>query len=446
MVAIAGLLGAASRWALLLRDATATGYDAWYYVLQVRSIQAGSPLFDDDSLVFPVLAVAARLTGDAVRGDEVCATLFAGLAAALAAEAGRRLGGLGGAALAGSIVVASTGHLSLSAEFLKNAAGAVALCAVVAASADRRWGRAVMAALLAAGLHKLCGLLASTLLVTVGVAELSRRSSRAAAVAALAGGGAAALVAVAGALRWVDLERVAGVASDGPGRWQRLAGSSLEPSELAELALVHLAPLLAPVAWARGADRSVVAGLAVVAVICTAPGLPFGFDDTAWRLLCMGFLPLALLLAAVRPPLVVAAPAALGILLVTPGNVAAHARRTPDYAAWAEVLPLIRATVPPSGRLVAHRGLCGFLWAEGGVRCENFEPDGDPSDAWRVAYGFSPERLAPWGDAVPLLPAYVLIHEPAWRAFREAERGRWSLLEDPRNPHEPRPPWVYRAR
>ncbi|MCB9688630.1 MAG: hypothetical protein H6738_24815 [Alphaproteobacteria bacterium] len=441
---IAGLLAALSRWALLLRDQTATGYDAWYYVLQVRSILAGQRLFDDDSLVFWFLAAMGRATGDVLLGDELSATLFAAAAAALGTACAQRLGGLPGAALGGAVLVAATGHLSLSAEFLKNAAGLVALCGTALALADRRWGWAVAAALLAVGLHKLSGVLALALLLTVGVVELARRSRRAALLAGLAGTGVAVLVALAGALRVVDLQRLVGVAQ-GSGRWHRLVHSSLEGPELVELALVHASPLLVPLAIARGADRALVLGLGLLAVVCAAPGLPFSFDATAWRLLCMGFLPLALLLAACRPPSWLAAPLAVLALVATPGNVAAHARRSPDYAAWTEVLPLIRAEVPEGGRLVAHRGLCGFLWAEGGIRCENFEPDGDPAEVWRVAFGFSPQRLAPYGGAVQLLPSYVLVPEPVWRDFRAAEGDRWSLLRDPRNPHEPRPAFVYRS-
>ncbi|MCA9492466.1 MAG: hypothetical protein KC621_21180, partial [Myxococcales bacterium] len=440
----AGLLSALSRWALLLRDTTASGYDAWYYVLQVRSILAGERLFDDDSLVFWFLAAMGRATGDVVLGDELSATLFAAGAATLGTACAHRLGGPPGAAIAGAVLVAATGHLSLSAEFLKNAAGLVALCGTALALADRRWAWAIVATLLAVGLHKLSGVLALGLLLTVGVVDLGRRSRRAALSAGVAGGGLAVLVALAGAMRVVDLQRLIGVA-EGGGRWQRLLHSSLEGPELVELALVHASPLLVPVALMRGADRAMVVGLGALALVCAAPGLPFSFDATAWRLLCMGFLPLALLLAACRPPARLAAPLALLVLLATPGNVAAHARRSPDYAAWLEVLPTIRAQVPEGGRLVAHRGLCGFLWAEGGIRCENFEPDGDPEQVWRVAFGFSPERLAPYGEAVQLLPSYVLVPEPVWRAFREAEAGRWSLLRDPRNPHQPRPAFVYRS-
>ena len=109
------------------------------------------------------------------------------------------------------------------------------------------------------------------------------------------------------------------------------------------------------------------------------------------------------------------------------------------------MLPTIQAQLPDGARLIAHRGLCGFLWARGGMPCENFQPQGaDLSGYWRVTYGFSAARLSgAQTPPTPLLPGYVLLHEPDWQAFTAGEGARFSLIRNPRNPHKPRPDFVY---
>ncbi len=436
----AAMLGWGSRAWLLLRDQTASGYDAWYYVLQTRSVMAGEPLFADRSVWFTVLAFVARLTGDVVAAQEWMAALGAGAAVGLGAWLGARLGGWPGGLWVAALWVGSTGHLALSAEFLKNGAGLVPLVGVLAClvgpMSAARWAGAVGLALLAMAVHKLCGALA--LLALVGAAMASGAGAK-----VWWGLGAGALGAAGlGVLRAVDVLRIGG--ETGVGRWERLASSSLRPSELVEVALVHVTPLLVPLAWGRSGPevRPLIGGLALISLACLAPGLPFDFESTAWRLVVMGFVPLGLLAACCRPSPVVAAGLATLAVLALPVHLDAHARRSPDYAAWEAYLPQIRAEVPEGARLVAHRGLCGFLWAEGGIPCENFAPTGDPAGWMRVVYGVEREALARHGDVVALRPGYSLVAEPTWRAFAEAEPER-RMLHDPRNPYEPRPDYVY---
>jgi hypothetical protein len=431
-------MGALTRAWLLLRDDTASGYDAWYYVLQVRSIGAGSPLFDDPSALFGLLVLLTRWTGDAVLSQELAAAGFAALTAGLAAVAGGRLGGAPGAAVAGVAVVVSTGHFALSAEYLKNAAGAAPLMAALAllpgGPSLPRWGGALVCAALALALHKLCGALALVALAGAMVAGAAR------AWALPIGALAVAMAAGAGAMRGVDWARWG--AEAGVGRAERLGSSSLTPAELAEVALAHGAVLVAPWAWARGADRPTVGALAALALACAAPGLPFSFEATSWRLLTMAFVAMSLLAAASRPSTWFAGLAVVVGLSVLPSTMAAHARRTPDYASWRAVLPTLRAALPSGARLVAHRGVCGFLWAEGGLHCENFAPVGDLQGWYRVVFGVEAAALARHGQVWPLRPGYALVHEPTWRAFVAAEPER-RMTRDPRNPFEPRPAFVY---
>jgi len=291
----------------------------------------------------------------------------------------------------------------------------------------------------AAMVHKLAGALAlgaAVLMLGSAVAERSRRAALGAAAVAAVAGLAVALVGVVGV---GDLDCAFALGSVAE-RTERL--STLLAGEQLEMVLVHLAPLLALGAWRRGSDRAVVWGMGALAVVCAAPGMPFDFDGVAWRLLCMGFVPLALLGAAARPSMPVAALVAAGALMVGVSTTRARPARGPDYAAWHTALPTLRAAVPPGHRLVAHRGVCGFLWAEGGHRCENFEPSGDLTTVHRVVYGFSEAALAPYGPSRSLLPGYRLMAEPDWQTLRGEAGDRFPLATDPRNPYRPRPAYV----
>jgi len=446
--AVAWALGGRA-WLHLRHPHEAHGYDGWYYVLQVRSLLDGDPLFADRSWAFAPMAAAGGLVGDVALGNALVVIACAGLATGLAGLTARRLGGDWAGALGAWVAATSAGHLALSAEFLKNAVGAVPLFALLAWLAHpqergpipptRALGAVALVGL-AAMTHKLCGVLALGTLAAWGLGRLARGEGRREELLPVLSLVAVGLVLVgAGTLRTVDLLRNLDKAP--LDRWARVRLSNLGLPARLELVALHLAPFAAPlVAWRRGmAWAPTAAGLAVV---CAAPGLPFDFESLAWRLLTMGFVPLVLLVGLLRPP----APAAVlgcGLLLLgAPDTLQREAARTPDYAAFQALLPVVQATVPPDGRLVAHRGLCGFLWAEGGIPCETFEPEGDGHGVWRVAYGIDPARVAPFGPVVPLLPAYLLVEEPVWRRFRAQQPARsvaWGL----RNPSAPRPPWVY---
>lgn len=420
-------------------DGVGQGFDVWYYVLQVDGLQQGIDRFGDESLVFPWLQGLTVFLGDAVLAVEVTAGLAAAAVAAAMASAGGRLGGPWGAALAGAVAVASTGHLALSMEFVKNGVGAVALAVVVQALLGPRpaWGRAVGVALVALFLHKLTAVLAVAALGLAVVATVGASAWR-----WLLGGLPVALgVGLAGV--WTTSDRLRDLPLAGP--LDRLHGlARLPPTEAVELGLVPLVPLAMAVGWGTGRiaarPAAVLGGLGL---LCAAPGLAFDFDGLAWRLLCMGFLPLGLALAAVRPPTAVAAAVVAVLLGLAPVHVAAHRARSPDYAAWDAVLPVVRAQVPPEDELVAHRGLCGYLWAVGGRRCGNFDPDGTEG-VWRVVFGFSEAALADTGPSVPLRPGYRLMAEGDWRRFRDGSDHPWA--RDPRNPWRPAPPWARRLR
>jgi hypothetical protein len=438
MVLGVALLGAALRGPLLWDDAWAPGYDGGYYVLQVRSWIAGEPLFADRSLVYPVLALITRVVGDVVLGNKLAAAGFAGLTAGLGALGGWRWTGSRAAGLAlGVWWACSPMHLGVSSEFLKNSGGLVVLAGLFAAlpRCEERRSRLVLVlalVLLGGAVHKLTGALG--VLLVGGYA--SQRFMGRWVWAAL---GVAALGALGfGVLRPVDLMRFGG---EGIGRsaiWSGLLG----PNETLEALAVHAAPLaVLGLCWHR---RAMGAGLVLVALACTAPGLPFGWDLTSWRLVLMGFIPLGACAAMLAERTAfLAVPIAVVAVAQAPSAAEHQAQREPDYAAWRPYIEVIQATVPPSDRVVAHRGLCGFVWAAGDRVCENFQPQGDLDGWWRIGFGMGAQRLDPYCETVPLLAGYTLVPETCWQAFRADHVDQFSLLKDPRNPFEPRPAFVY---
>ena len=444
------MLGALPPALLLLDDPLAHGLDGWYYVLQVRSLLDGAPLFADRSVVFGLLAALAALTGDVILANKLAACLFGGLTALGGLLAGWRwTGSLAGGVACGAWWALSPLRLSITAEFLKNSGGVAVLALLIAALAGtsrRAQAAALGLALLGPLVHKLTGVLGLLLVAgVVGYRLLARRLPPR--VLLVAAGAAVAVVLSAGLLRPEDLARLTG-AETGQPRWMLVQTGRLIASEKLELAVVHLAPVLLSLGLLRRPDLRPL-GLAVlpISLAVLAPGLPLGWDLTAWRLLLMGFVPVGLLAAliATRRPLVAAGILLVGLLSL-PGTLSVGRDRSPDYEALSAILPTLQEQVPSGGRVIAHRGLCGFIWAEGDLVCENFQPQAaDLSGWWRVVFGFSAERLAVGAQTppVPLATGYVLVHEPDWQRFIDGDGARFSLARDPRNPYRARPGYVY---
>lgn len=437
---------------VLWDDAFAPGYDGYYYVLQVQSGLAGDALFADRSTVYAVLQGLTLLIGDVVTANKVASCLFGALTTVGGGLVVLRWMQSPRAMVAVAWLWAvSPLHLAISSEYLKNAAGLAVLSGVLALlpRVERsRWQLVGLTLFVVLGLatHKLTGVfgvIACLAYAAMRVLQTRRVSAR----WIVAGGLVLGLAASVGVFRVVDVDRfMAGLGRTGA-RWAPFVDGQLGWGERAELALVYLAPLLLGVAWirTRDADKRAMAGaLVVVAVACTAPLLPVAYDLTAWRLMLMGFVPVALAVVVVaersRVALVGFA-VMMGLLALPAANQ--RREREPDYASFVDAVSLIQDVVPAGGRLVAHRGLCGFLWVHTERVCENFQPQGDLTQWWRVVYGFGPVHLAPYGTATALRPAYTLMREDDYQRFREAHKERYHLLSDASNPFEVRPGFVY---
>ncbi len=458
---VAALLAVVLRVPLLFDDPWAPGYDGWYYVLQARSILDGQALFADSSLVHPLLAAIGWLVGDVVVGNKLATCLFAAIGAGGAAVGAARWTGRASAGwVAGLWWAAAPGHVVLSSEFLKNEAGIAVLGLLLAVlpGCERRvglWVSALVFATLGLLVHKLTGVFG--LVLVVGYGGMRLQDGRLPRWVWLAGLGIAAASGLAlGVLRPEDLERFAGGQAEGS-RLGLIATSVRIPLGLrASLLLTHLAPVaLAALLLGRGGAplRALGVPLVLVALATTALGLPFGFDLTSWRLLILGFIPGSFLMAALvaRAPDARIPKWAWAVLPATlalahlPWTVPHVARAEPDYAAWNEVLPVIQARVPATDRVVAHRGVCGFVWAVGDRICENFDPQGSADGWWRITYAVGRDDLAPYSpvEPVPLVLGYTLVPESAWRRFRAEHDRSHPYVRHPLNPFRERPAYVY---
>ena len=472
---LCAVLAVVVRIPLLWDDPWAPGYDGWYYVLQVRSWLDGEPLFADRSLVFPVLVGLARVIGDVVTANKVAACVFAAAGAGGAAVgAFRWTGSLAAALVAGTWWAVAPGHLHVSLEFLKNDAGVAVLgllCAALPGLGRHRASTVLAVGLMLLGpfVHKLTGVMG--LVWGVGVVVVGWAWSFVGAPSprpppsggggrGAVGGGPAwipilltliaitLLIGVFGVLRGVDFLRFLAPQPGDGARFDLLLHSRrIHTVHRLTLLVAHILPILLAAGLWRTRFVRVGAPVVLLAVLTAAPLLPMGFDLTAWRLLLLAFIPTAMALALLvaRTHWSVGLLLAVATVATTPSTIAHTARAEPEYADWAALVPVLQQHIPETHRVVAHRGLCGFVWAVADRHCENFDPQGDPTHWWRIVYGMGEARLAPYSEVPPvrLRLGYTLVPESAWRAFRADHADTLPLVHHPRNPYRPRPGFVY---
>ncbi|MDR1239045.1 MAG: hypothetical protein LBK27_02945 [Treponema sp.] len=115
----------------------------------------------------------------------------------------------------------------------------------------------------------------------------------------------------------------------------------------------------------------------------------------------------------------------------------------PDYARHERELDSLK-TLAAGRRIIAHRGLAGFLWFEKGIRSENFIPPPEEADRYlRLVYFFSPETFEPYRrdeEPRPRVPGggYTLVEEYLWQRFYQ-DRRDIQFLKSEINPWLPRP-------
>jgi hypothetical protein len=133
---------------------------------------------------------------------------------------------------------------------------------------------------------------------------------------------------------------------------------------------------------------------------------------------------------------------AAGCVVFSAGALRGLSSKGPDYALFRRDLGALE--IPAAGRrIIAHRGLAGFLWYEKGIRSENFIPPPGEGEYLRVVYFFSPAVFEPYlrdGEKRPLVlgGGYTLIEDSIWRRFYQ-DRRDLVFLRSELNPYLPRP-------
>ncbi|GHU05247.1 hypothetical protein FACS1894147_11240 [Spirochaetia bacterium] len=177
------------------------------------------------------------------------------------------------------------------------------------------------------------------------------------------------------------------------------------------------------------------------------PFLHFTWDGIGFRLLILAPLMIAPVLMGIElpPPIAKTAAgvfiaAALLFSIEASQNLARN--KGPDYRALRKDFTSIEA-LTSGRRVIAHRGLAGFLWYEKGIRSENFLPVSEHEKYLRLVYAFSPEIFESYlqdGEPAPITinRTYTLIEEYLWQRFYQ-DRRELYFLKSELNPYLSRP-------
>lgn len=499
----AGALNTALSLVLLRAGAGPHGNDIYYYALQTRALATtGELLFFDRSPVYRVLLWTNALFNDPVVSVQVLAALTGGVcAAALTAlalmprAAGPQPARRSGIALRLTVVAAALWNpafFMLQLEFTKNLFALACLTVGLASVAGRPaptinrlsqllqlpfgLGMLVLAALS----HRLVAAIVLAIalhwVARIVVPRLPKR--RGVFTAAIVIAAAAALVGLA--LAWsryhdrFDALRLGAFLR----RLRSIINADLLPSDrLWYLGLSLFVPIGVPLVLLRyGRWRSSRGAFWIVAWACCFPLLSFDWDGLSFRLLLLA--PLMLALGILWPddcgpvPTAALSPrasghtggpdkeaiaptrgrqiAALALVLLAlaslgEGLARFAANKGPDYRAFAGVFTDLPEAA--SGRrVVAHRGLAGYLWYELGIWAENFAPTNQIERYDRLVYAFRPEllqRYLPEGADPGVLDRfvtrnYLLVPEPLWQTFSRDHR-HLTLVQSELNPYQARP-------
>jgi hypothetical protein len=249
-------------------------------------------------------------------------------------------------------------------------------------------------------------------------------------------------------LRGMIAERLSVVSLDAPlHRMTQFFRGSLLPGEhifysIIQIAVFFLVPVI--VVMRKQFLRSQVI-FAAVAWLFVFPFLQFSWDGVGFRLLILAPLTLGpwLINLKVKFPRVTAFILfAASICFTVESALNLAAAKGPDYKSFHAEFASIE-DLAKNRRLIAHRGLAGFLWYEKGIRSEYFLPTDKSEKYLRIVYAFSPDILELYlepGDPPPIQinKNYTLIEEYIWQRFYQDRRDLF-FLQYWMNPFLPRP-------
>jgi hypothetical protein len=451
------------------------GYDVYYYALQIKALSLhGKLLFFDSSLVYYALYLINCLVKNPVLSVQLLSSLSMAVIYYCLLRMGLRRGFSLYKAAAASIAVFNPASFYLLLEFTKNTF-ALALFFFSLLFLDRpalkKTGGAaffqvpippfrggtlpgLFFGLAAFFSHRIILVLAVLFVLrrtAVAGFRAARRNHRVWNPPGLIIAGAAVALALGGLVFWRSFfsDRMPPLDIQAPlTRLLQLSGPRLWPGErifyiLLQVSLVFLIP------WTLIRQRRPLASdslFGFLAWLFVFPFLSFSWDGTGFRLLIMAPLFAAPWLMSQNLKFFSRGAAIFfiaGSLCFSAGAVQrlAHSKG-PSYARYERELSSLE-TLAAGRRLIAHRGLAGFLWFEKGIRTENFIPPAEESSRYlRLAFFFPPEIFEPYlrgGEPRPIaLGGYTLIEEYIWQRFYQ-DRRDLRFLKSELNPWLPRP-------
>jgi hypothetical protein len=184
---------------------------------------------------------------------------------------------------------------------------------------------------------------------------------------------------------------------------------------------------------------------AAVAWLFVFPFLKFNWDGVGFRLLILAPLMLGPWLINLKvkfPKITAIVLFAASICFTFESALNLAAAKGPDYKSFHAEFASIEG-LAKNRRIIAHRGLAGFLWYEKGIRSEYFLPTDKAEKYLRIVYAFSPDILELYlepGDPPPIQinKNYTLIEEYIWQRFYQDRRDLF-FLQYWLNPFLPRP-------
>jgi len=476
------------RIVFLFKDSFATGFDGYYYALQVNClIRHGELLNNDNSIVYFILRLFALAGGDPVFSNKIASVALTSLAALPLWLLSRKLtGSLSLAAAAALFFAFSYSQVYMSFEILKNgisllfAAGFLYSFFLLPESGAAKI-LAPLFFLLGFLTHKATAgvLIVFAVVYFISLAFIERRTLRDRltprvlfVVAALSLAIVLTVVFSLFTLRVVDLGNLLAQFSARTvfSRFEMFANEVTDLKVKVELFLLHLLPLVFipflikkrkdPAAGSR--EKAFLLSVFFTHLFLINPFLSFSWVSMSYRLILIsvlfGAIELAVMLGMLFPArrrrLGPVAAAAVMILSAAglPGMYTRfHTDRYPPYAELAPAVQTLPKKLPPGSGLIAHPGLSFFIWYEAGIYTEHFLPD-DNAGYWRLVYGIGPVhfrryRTDPdYEEPQTVLPPYFLVKEKIWRLFYRDYQGKIGLLASWQNPHEKRPPFVYRVK
>jgi hypothetical protein len=446
----------------------ACGYDVYYYALQIKALtRCDELLFFDSSLVYHVLYLINGLVKNPVLSVQALSSLSMAVIYGCLLRMSLSRGFSPYKTAAAGIAVFNPASFYLLLEFTKNSfALALFFLSVLFLSRGLRFLNARTGLGLLFGLgaffsHRIMpALLAPFFLPRIAARLWTDRRFRRPLIGVAAAG--AVLILLAVVFRWEFFSaRMPPLDLRSPlGRLLQFQSRRLWPEERIFYTLLQIFLFFAvpPTIIRRPLAPASLFGL--LAWLLAFPFLRFSWDGTSFRLLIMAPLfaapwlmdrfngksdrPIGRFISRNRASLSRAAGILLtaGSVLCIAGALRHLSSKGPDYDLYRRELGSLE-TLAAGRRVIAHRGLAGFLWYEKGVRSENFIPPAEAGDYLRLAYFFSPVVFEPYlrgGEPRPAAVGggYTLMEEYVWRRFYQ-DRRDLVFLRSELNPYLPRP-------